>query len=147
MTESPSRAELAERLGRKRARLLPLLGMLFLIQQTAYFAHGDGARTVDHVRLGAWAVMGLVLLFVLMTGGFFFRGRAVRDLLNDEVTKANRAAAIQWGFVAAMLVGILLYVIQALTQVTAREALHLTVSTGLVVALVRFGALERRAHG
>ncbi len=147
MTQQPSPIELAERLGRRRARFFPVLALFFVVQQTAYFSHGDGQRLVDHVRLGAWAAMGLVLLLLLTTGGFWRRDKAVRAMLNDEVTRANRAGALSAGFVAAMLAGIVLYVIQAATDLTAREALHLTVSTGLVVALMRFGMLERRAHG
>ncbi len=139
--------ELADRLGRRRARMFPLLGLLFIVQQTAYWSHGDGTRAVDVVRLGAWAAMGSVLLLVLCTGGFWFRSAEVRAMLNDEVTRANRARALSTGFVAAIASGILLYVLQAVTAFTAGEALHLTVSAGLIAALMRFGALERRAHG
>jgi hypothetical protein len=136
----------AERLGRRRARMLPVLGVFFLTQQAAFFANPPGERAVDHVRIGAWVVMSAVLLFVLHTGGGLFRSPAVRAMLNDEPTRANRASAMHWGFLAAMIAGIVLYVAQGVSAFTAREIIHLIVSAGMVAALVRFGMLERRAH-
>ena len=141
-----SDVEQAERLGRRRARMLPVLAIFFLMQQTAFFANPPGERGVDHVRIGAWVVMTAVILLALQTGGGFFRSKQVRALLNDEPTRANRAAAMQWGFLAASIAGIVIYVIQGAAHFTAREAIHLIVSAGIVAALIRFGMLERRAH-
>ncbi|NOU04363.1 MAG: hypothetical protein HOO94_12000 [Novosphingobium sp.] len=147
MTEPVSNVDLADRLARRRARVLPVLGLFLLIQQSAYFAHGDGARLVDQVRIGAWVAMSAVILFVLTTGGFWFRTAPVRALLNDEGTLANRAAALSTGFISAMLSAILLYVMQGAWEFSAAEAIHLIVTAGLVSALIRFAVLERRALG
>ena len=138
--------ETADRLSRRRARMLPVLGIFFLTQQAAFFSNPPGERAVDHVRIGAWVLMTGVLLAALVTGGAWFRSHEVRDLLNDEVTRAHRAAALSFGFVATIVTGMLLYVFEPVTRFSTHEVLHLVVSAGIVAALVRFGMLERRAH-
>jgi hypothetical protein len=142
--ESP--VEQAERLGRRRARMLPILALFFVTQQAAFFSQPPAERAVDHVRIGAWVVLSAVILLALNSKGFWFRPKAVRDLVDDEVTRANRGTAMHWGFLAAMIAGIAIYIVQGATQFTTREAIHLIVSAGIVVALARFGVLERRAH-
>jgi hypothetical protein len=112
----------------------------------AFFSNPPAERAVDHVRIGAWVVMTAVILFVLNSRGFWFRPVKVRAMIDDEVTRSNRTSAMHWGFVAAMLAGIAVYVLQGVTQFTAREAIHLIVSAGIVMALMRFGLLERRAY-
>jgi hypothetical protein len=136
----------AERLGRRRARMVPVLAIFFLSQQAAFFADPPTERMVDHVRIGAWVLMSAVLLLALYTGGSWFRSPRVRALLNDEPTRANRATAMQWGFIAAIVAAMAVYVFQGVAHLTTREAIHLIVSAGMVAALVRFGMLERRAH-
>lgn len=147
MTTNPSNADLADRLARRRARLLPVLGLFLIIQQSTYYAHGDGTRLVDHVRLAGWTAMNLVILLVLTTGGFWRRSAAVRALLDDEGTRANRAAALSTGFVCAMIGAIVLFVMQSAWEFTAGEAIHLIVTAGMVSAIVRFAWLERRDLG
>ena len=141
-----SDVEQADRLGRRRARILPVLAIFFLVQQFAFFSNPPAERAVDHVRIGAWVAMSAAILFALYTGGASFRSPSVRAMLNDEPTRAHRANAMQWGFIAATVAGMLVYVFQGVAQFTSREVIHLIVSAGLVAALVRFGMLERRAH-
>jgi hypothetical protein len=140
--------ESADRLSRRRARMLPALAMIFIIQQASYFsAHlEDAPRTVDHVKIGAWLVLSVALLLALMTGGFWFRSKRVRDLLNDEVTRANRLDGLRFGFVATMATGIVMYFIAMFEPVTGRDAIHMLMTVGIAAALIRFGQLERRAH-
>jgi hypothetical protein len=87
-----------------------------------------------------------VLLAVLTTKGFWLHSRAVRDRIDDEGTRANRTGALGWGFTAAILSAIALYVLSSVTSITAREAIHLIVSLGIVTAILRFAYLERRAY-
>lgn len=148
MPESTSNAELVERLARRRARLLPVLGLFLIIQQSAYLTHGDSAdRLVDQVRIGAWTAMAALTLLVLTTGGFWTRSREVRAMLDDEGTRANRSAALATGFVCAMLSAILLYAMQGALELGAGQAIHMIVTAGLFSALIRFATLERRALG
>ena len=145
-----SDVEVADELSRRRARTLPLLAIIFLTQQASYVAdryEGAGAavRTVDHVKIGAWLILSIVLLLVLTTGGLF-KSRNVRALLDDDVTRANRADALKLGFVTTMISAFAIYGLLAFEPISARDAIHLLVTIGIATALVRFGLLERRAH-
>ena len=139
-------SEEADHLGRRRARMLPFLAVIYLSQQVSYFSSGDGVRAVDHVKVGAWVVLSLVLLAALTTKGFWLRSREVRDLIDDEGTRANRQAALGWGFVMAVASAIALYFLSMFEEVATREAIHVIVSLGIAAAIIRFGMLERRAY-
>jgi fucose 4-O-acetylase-like acetyltransferase len=149
MPSSNANAETAERLNRRRARMLPVLALFVLIQQAAFLTSGDRLRTVDLVRNGGWIALVAVILAGLVTGGFWFRPREVRELMNDEVTLANRASAMTWGFTMAIVAAIVLFAIESFTPdgASSREVIHIIASAGLVTALLRFGFLERRALG
>ena len=120
-----SMAEQADRLSRRRARMLPVLAVIYLTQQASYFSQTPGERMVDHVKIGAWVVLSLVLLAALTTKGFWFRPKAVRDMIDDETTRAHRGDALGWGFVFAILGAIALYFIDQLEPMTAREVIHI----------------------
>ena len=90
-------------------------------------------------------VLSLVLLLGLVTKGFWFRSRELRDLLDDETTRANRSDALGKGFIAAILTAIAAYFINQLEPMRGDEAAHLVVTIAIAMALVRFGYLERRA--
>ncbi|MFL6737387.1 MAG: hypothetical protein ACJ8F4_10065, partial [Sphingomonas sp.] len=95
-------SEKAEKLNRRRARVLPALAMIFLAQQASYLSIPEhSARPVDHLKISAWLVLTIVLLAGLATGGAWFRPRAVRELVNDESTRAHRQTACVYGFWAA----------------------------------------------
>ena len=136
----------ADTLGRRRARMLPMLAMFFLIQQAAYFSNPPGERAVDHVRIGAWVMMTAVIMLLLNTRGWWFRSATVRAVLDDERTQANRVAAMHWGFVAAMVTGMVVYATIGITAFSGRECIHLILSAGIVMALLRFAILERRDY-
>ena len=138
--------EIAERAGRKRARMASALAFLFLLQQAVFMVSPPShlARTVDHVKVGAWVFLSAILLTFLWTGGMWRYRGAVRALLNDDAVRANRADAMSLGFMVAMVVALLLYVLARIVEVGLHEAIHLIVSSGIVAALLRFGFLERR---
>ena len=138
-------AEQAEKLSGRRARLFPVLAVLYLGQQASFFASVDAHRTVDHFKIGAWVVMSAMLLILLISGGAFARKRELRDMLNDETSRAHRADSLAVGFVVTMATAIIFYVLATGFPITAREAIHATVSLGIAAALIRFGWLERRA--
>ena len=151
MTDKLSDVEQAERLGRRRARVLPILAILFISQQISFFASEQEAsaqlvRTVDHVKFGAWLVLSLVLLAALYTGGFWLKPRAVRALMDDEITRAHRASALSLGFLVTILGAIGIYILDMFEPIETRMAIHLIVTVGIAAALVRFGMLERKAH-
>lgn len=136
----------ADRLGRKRARMLPVIGVIFLTQQMAYLFQTEGERAVDHVRLIGWLLLGTVIVAALATGGYWLQSKDMRALLDDDISRTNRKEAMSLGFVLSMLTGLALFPLRTLLDLDAGLALHLVVSIGLFAAIVRFGILERRAY-
>lgn len=137
-------SEQAEQLSRRRARMLPILALVYLSQQATYFTGTIGNAHL--LRLSAWVVLSVVLLMALVTKGFWFRPRELRDLIDDENTKANRLDAIRLGFLFGMSAAIACYLIDHFEPLAAGEVAHAVITLGLGAALIRFGMLERRAH-
>ena len=137
-------SEQAEQLSKRRARMLPFLAVLFLLQQGSYFS-GGGGQSVDHVKIAAWIVMSIVLLLAFGTGGAWLRPKAVRALANDESTRAHRQLATVFGFWATMGCALGIYAVDLFEPVSGREAVHLIFTAGIATALLNFGMLERRA--
>jgi hypothetical protein len=140
-----SDVETADRLTRKRARMLPMLAIIFLSQQTAYFSSHQGTPALQHFKVAAWLVLSIVLLFALATGGYWFRPKAVRALMDDEVTRANRTNAFRIAFLMTMIGAIALYILDQFDPLSGRDAIHMLMTIGIATALIAFGALERRA--
>ena len=139
-------SEQADRLSRRRARTLPFLGLIFLAQQASFLSMPEhSARPVDHVKIGAWLVLSIVLLAGLATGGAWLRPRAVRELINDESTRAHRQVGYVYGFWAAMGVSLGIYLVNMFEPVSGRDAVHIIVTAAVATALLNFGLLERRA--
>ena len=141
-------AEKAEYLSKRRARMLPALALIFLSQQATFFSQMSGGEHVsaEKAKISAWLVLSVVLLFGLATKGFWLEPKEVRDLVDDENTRANRNEAMRWGFLFAMGSAIGIYVLTMFEVVTGREAVHIVLSFGIAAALLRWGVLERRAH-
>jgi uncharacterized membrane protein len=128
--------------------MLPFLAIIYLTQQFSFLsALGNGShRDVDHLKIGAWVVLSLVLLFALATKGFWLQPKEVRDLIDDESTRANRLEGMRIGFLFACGAAIAAYFIAEFQPLTVGETAHLVLTFGLGAALIRFGVLERRAH-
>jgi hypothetical protein len=141
-------SERADFLSRRRARILPVLAIIYLTQQASYITmrSGPADRPVDAVKISAWLVLSAVLLAAIATKGFWLQPREVRAMIDDEVTRANRSDAMRFGFVFAMLTCIVVYFITMFEPVNGRDAVHIVMSDGLGAALIRWGWLERRAH-
>ncbi len=138
--------EIADRLARRRARILPLFAILFFVWQANFFVMSpDAGRLVDQVKISAWLVWVIALLVILATGGGLFRGSAVRGLMNDESTRENRRTGYAYGFWAAAGSAILVYILGMSEPVTSREAVHIVLTAAVATALFTFGLLERRA--
>jgi len=141
-------SERADYLSRRRARSLPFLAIIYFTQQVTFLsALGNGPhRDVDHFKIGAWVVLSVVLLLALATKGFWLQPKPVRDLIDDESTRANRLDAMRIGFLFACSAALAAYFIAEFQPLTVGEAAHLVLTFGLGAALIRFGFLERRAH-
>ncbi|HEX3422947.1 MAG TPA: hypothetical protein VHS33_06060 [Sphingomicrobium sp.] len=135
-------------MSRRRARILPFLGVIYIAQQASYLtmAPGPAHRTVDQLKISAWLVLSAILLAALATNGFWLQPREVRSMIDDEVARSNRSDAMRFGFVFAMLTCIAVYLITMFEPVAGRDAVHVVMSDGLGAALLRWGWLERAAH-
>lgn len=141
--------EKAERIGRSRARLFALQAVMFVAWQGLFFLNPPDAplRNVDSVKIWAWLLWVVALLALLATGGGLLRGRGVRRLLNDELTRRNRLHSYAAGFWAASASAVLLFVVNLYDAVSGREAIHILLSAAIGAALVTFALRERRSAG
>ena len=147
--KSMSVAQKAEYLSNRRARMLPALAVIFLSQQAAFLSNlGAQEETSAYAaKVSAWLVLSIVILAALATKGFWLEPKAVRDLIDDENTRANRNDAMRWGFLFSMAAAISVYALTLFkVQLSARDAVHLVMTIGIPAALIRWGYLERRAH-
>jgi hypothetical protein len=143
-----SAAEKAEYLSQRRARMLPALAVIFLSQQAAFFSTlgTNDHRPVTAVKISAWLLLSIVILAALATKGFWLEQREVRDLIDDENTRANRNDAMRWGFLCSMAAAIAVYALTMFrVEISARDAVHIVMTVGIPAALIRWGLLERRA--
>jgi hypothetical protein len=137
--------EAADRLSRRRAIVIVLAVVAFLVGQLVArpFFVSDNS---DHlVRLFTWAVNAGLLLVVLATGGCLLRRKSVRSLMNDEVTAGHQRSSVISGFWVAMATAVLLCVIPGSDRVNAREAMYVVVTASVAAALLVFSYLEIRA--
>jgi hypothetical protein len=141
-------AEKAEYLSKRRARMLPALAIIFLSQQATFLSQMSGGEHVsaEKAKISAWLVLSVLMLFGLATKGFWLEPKKVRDLIDDENTRANRNESMRWGFLFAMGSAIAVYVLTMFEVVTGREAVHIVLSFGIAAALLRWGVLEKRAY-
>jgi hypothetical protein len=99
----------------------------------------------DSLGAGGWLNLALILAIHAMLASGFWRSAAVRQQLNDEGTLANWRAALIFGFWAMMVGAAIALVTSYQLPLTARGAVQLMVPLGAGMALMRFGALEKRA--
>ena len=139
-------ADLAERLTRRRARVMFVLAALFITQQGSYFTNTPmGAGAVAPLKIAAWLVISVVLLVGFATGGGWARSAKVRALMNDETTRAHRATATTIGFYNAMATGVVIYGLAMVKPIFGRDAVHVMMTVGIASALIAFAGLERAA--
>ena len=140
-----NQVEKAERLGRARSRIFFVLAMVFFAGQSLYFSSSPVTRD-SPPRIGAWLILMVLILMLLATGGFLLSGRNVRELLNDESSRANRVAAQAVGFWATIISLLVVYIESIFDPVTLNEAVHIVGTIGVGAALISFAVRERRAH-
>jgi hypothetical protein len=118
------------------------LAAALLTHQGLFFSWDWVAVTLEQTI--TWTILVVTMLLALIKGNSWFTPRSLRELVNDEVTRANRAKAMRLGFVAAMLTAIFVFAISPSESVTAQRASHLIVTIGLATALIIFGLEERK---
>lgn len=142
---TPKDVERAERISRRRARMFPVLGIYFIAGQAIFFNHADSSPRIAQFKISAWLVWALVLLIAFAFAGGHFQGKKIRALVEDDVSRANRAKGYEAGFWAAAAAAIALYITNMFELVSGRDAIHLILTALVGAAMIRFGTLERRA--
>lgn len=141
-----SDAAKAEQMTKRRSRALPTLALLLVGQQVVYFTQARPQPAASSTHIAAWLVLSVGIIIILVTGGGWFYSRDVRRLANDELTRVHRDRAFRAGFIASMAACVLLYFVSMFHPLAGRDAIHLVMTAGVLVALLWFGFLERRAH-
>lgn len=136
----------AERLSKRRAKNFPSLALLLVAQQVSYFTKPGAGRQASDLHIAAWLVLSVIILAVLTTGGGWIYSGKVRRLANDEGTRVHRDRSFRVGFLASMITCVVLYFASAFEPLSAREAIHFVMTSGIAVAVLWFAYLERRAH-
>ncbi|MDB5692644.1 MAG: hypothetical protein JWO81_1707 [Alphaproteobacteria bacterium] len=138
----------AERLARFRAWIFLVEALLFVGMQIIFFDSpaAERARLLNNSRVLAWIFWVVLLLAMMSIQGGLRSNKAVRALLNDELTRMNRARAYAAGFWAAMAGALGLTIVQMWIEVTGREAVHIIVSAALGAALLTFALLDWRGR-
>lgn len=140
----------AERMQRRRTRIMTAQGLLFVIWQTSYLVGRpdptEPLRRVEQVQLAAYVFWAAALLVLLSTGGGWFRDRAARELANDEVTRDHRRSAFVWGYWALLVSCLGLYVASLFAPIGLMDTVHGLLSLGVALPTLRFVYLERRSE-
>lgn len=146
MPQSKSPVEIADIRSRKRAILIGVGTLVFLLGQLLPLLAGDRATAMILTREVLWTVNAIVLLLILATGGGLLNRGDVRALINDEVSRSNYRASAIAGFWVAMVTALGLYLLPAAQDLTARETAYFIVTFSVIVASLAFSWLELRAH-
>lgn len=139
---------LVTRIEGRTDRILLASGAMFLVWQVGYFTvihtPQSGLRTVDLVATAGLLAWAGALLMLVATGGGAFRSREVREILDDELARAQRGKAYQNAFWALMLVAFAGYVATTFSEVPARLLAHVSLSAGVLAAVATLAYLRRR---
>lgn len=137
--------ELADRIAWGRARAATVFAWVFIATQSGSFSDDPPLDRPQALHLSAWIVWAAALLIFLSFGGGLFRGARVRALVNDETTLDHRRRAMATGFWSAITTALILYVVSFFVPITTRETARLVITCSIVIALLRFSTLEKKA--
>jgi len=128
----------AERAARGRVVLL-MIGAV-VVGTAAFLRTTDTSPTAEGL---GWILLMAAWSVVLATGGGLALNKRMRDLLNDELSIANRNRAISWGFFAMLLASAVLLTLAG-KAFDASGAIRIVTASGLAVAMARYAMLEWR---
>jgi hypothetical protein len=138
---------LAEKLIKRRARVSIIFGMLFLLAMLNSLGADPHEGQVETFRLASWILWAASLLTLLAFGGGLLRGKAVRNLMNDDSTLDHRQRGMVTGFWAMVIAAFALYAYSLVEPVSGRDAIRLLLSAAVGASVIRFGILEKRSIG
>ena len=137
--------ELADRHSRKRALIAILAALAFLGVQFVSRPHAFGGGS-HGTSIDLWAMNAILLLAVLATGGRLLSRPGVRALVHDDLSRGHLRTAVLAGYWVAMGLALAMYLAPWFGEFTARQAIYVIVTGSVVISLLTFAGLERRAH-
>lgn len=132
--------DIADRLSRTRALVIGVAGIVMLLVEMITPRPHQPASV-------AWTIAAAAYLFLLATGGALLRRAKIRALMNDDVARDHTRSAISAGFWTSMIGALCCYWLSPVADYSARDAIQLVVTLGVVASLLAFSYLEIRAHG
>lgn len=129
-------ADRAERLARRRSVAAIVMGIALAATQSQRMDDG-GAGPLGWILTAA-----IVALFLLWASGLF-RGSALRGILNDEGSDANRRRSLAIGFWNMMATASVCYLLTYVKDYGPRDAIQIVMTVGMSSALISFGVAER----
>ena len=139
--------EFADRLSRKRPwGILVATGYFLLLQFVVRPAFGGPAGYASSPRIIAWIVNVVVLLVLLLPISGFVWGARVRQLVHDDVSRANSRSACSAGFWVAMASSLVTFSGAEAWGLTPRDVAYVVITASTGVALLAFAWLELRAQ-
>lgn len=129
-------ADRAERLVNQRSAVAVIAGFVLIVTQGQRMDDGGSGPI-------GWALSGAVAVLFLTWASGVFRGKALRGILNDECSEANRRRAIMIGFWNMIATSIVCYVLTYVKDYGPRDAIQIIMTVGMSSALISFGISER----
>ncbi|QGZ93239.1 hypothetical protein [Terricaulis silvestris] len=126
---------------RRRAVTAGAAVLLAVFATAMTVAPAETLRNVDIVRTIGFVVLALVLA-VRSTTAFSFVGR--NAVLDDELTRANRASAALVGFWSMFVAALAVLVASFFETVAPMQIIPVIIGIGAVTAALRFVVLEGR---
>ena len=150
MPEQEREAQLVERLQRGRSRVLLATSLLFLLWQGLFLSERWGGNSVsaEVSKTASFVVWAVLVLVVLVTGGGLVKrgGASVRAAMNDELTQANRRAALMFGYWWVLGAAAVFYALALFVEIRLEDAAHVILTLGVAAPSIAFAVLERRSE-
>ena len=135
----------ADAISRNRTWYFGALALVLATHQGLFWQWDN--RNYDWESTLSWALLASTILYAIATGGQPFMSKTLRELTDDEVTRANRMKALSMSFVTTMAAAIFIFAASPNLTMTLQRAIHAVVSIGLITALIVFIIEERKALG
>jgi hypothetical protein len=119
---------------------MAIAAAVFIINAVIDF--GNPAYSTPGWRGGIWPLIVLGWLFIVASGGGLRLSGKMRELLNDELSRHNRARAMTIGFYATNLAAVVVYYASWRAPMMIGDALQLVTGIGVSAALLVYAWLE-----
>lgn len=126
----------AERLAVKRSVVSIVMGGVLIATQGQRMDDGGGGAI-------SWIITGAITAIFLAWASGIFRDTALREILNDESSDANRRRSLMIAFWNMIAAAIVCYGLTYFKNFGPRDAIQIIVTIGMSSALMSFGFSER----